>query len=58
MTVTSKQARKKTDFTIDSIYWGLLRLAPIRYSWETIGIDKFYATIMLKAIEVHQVGVL
>ena len=25
----SKQASKKTDFTVDPIWWGLLRLAPI-----------------------------
>ena len=29
--VSSKQASKKTDFTVDLLWWGSLRLAPIIY---------------------------
>ena len=30
--ISSKQTSKKTDFTVDLIWWGLLRLAPINYN--------------------------
>ena len=29
--MTIKQASKKTDFTVDLLWWGSLRLAPITY---------------------------
>ena len=38
-----KQASKQTDFTVDLIWWGLLRLTPISSCW----ISKMYYTIVL-----------
>ena len=37
MTLASQLARKKTDFTVDLLRWGSLRLAPIIAKYSSYG---------------------
>ena len=48
MLQASKQASKKTDFTVDPIWWGSLRLAPIKSFGGLLVVKKPYLVQTLR----------